>query len=637
MKKYLFLSVMGIYLSGHSQALLTSLKACYPFDCDGGANAAATGSIYDGTIMGNVTCANGLQGAANTSYQFGGTTADYIHVNSLNTSLTQGFSFSGWFYITSSSNQVLVWHAVACGPDASWALLVQNTGGPSAAVKLTRENGGNCGSVQSVITSANITLNSWHHVACYISNSAWYLWVDNVQTTPGNMSISNYSGGNGIRFGGNGSANPFTGKIDNARFYTRQLTLAEITDLYTNDPACNSQGGNPPPPACCLGNDCSSAPKALTTDYQIPLNNFNFNFTNPSNSPSKLMIGHSICTNGMARVQVYDDNIGRGIYSGCSTTGADNIAFHGNAGDPNSSTSTNIFGVLGEANLSAANVSGVSAGVAGFCGGFVPTFLPPGQNIGVYGNSIANGGKWAGYFDGDVQFNGMVWGSQYWWASDTRLKSRIAELGDVSSQLKKIKSYTYLYNAEEFKKRNFPQNEQIGFLAQELKETFPQLVTDDGQGYLGVNYVGFIPVLLQAHKEQQAQIEEQAATLREQQKQIDELKTLVTPSAAHPEKTTGFNNSQAITLSDAGSIVLNQNVPNPFAESTIITYNLPNDFTKAEIIFTSNKGVVLKSVQITSKGKGSITVYADDLSHGSYTYSLVVDGVSVDSKKMIRE
>ena len=90
-------------------------------------------------------------------------------------------------------------------------------------------------------------------------------------------------------------------------------------------------------------------------------------------------------------------------------------------------------------------------------------------------------------------------------------------------------------------------------------------------------------------------------------------------------------------LSDKNTIVLNQNVPNPFAESTVISYSVPDGFQRAQLIFRTSDGVVIKTTDITRAGKGSLTIFADDLSNGSYSYSLVVDGNVVDSKTMIKQ
>ncbi len=44
----------------------------------------------------------------------------------------------------------------------------------------------------------------------------------------------------------------------------------------------------------------------------------------------------------------------------------------------------------------------------------------------------------------------------------------------------------------------------------------------------------------------------------------------------------------------------------------------------------------MKTVDITASGNGMIKVYAANLSSGIYTYSLVVDGKVVETKKMMR-
>jgi hypothetical protein len=48
-------------------------------------------------------------------------------------------------------------------------------------------------------------------------------------------------------------------------------------------------------------------------------------------------------------------------------------------------------------------------------------------------------------------------------------------------------------------------------------------------------------------------------------------------------------------------------------------------------------GTVLKNIRINERGQGQMTVYAENLSAGMYTYSLVADGNIVATKKMICE
>ena len=87
--------------------------------------------------------------------------------------------------------------------------------------------------------------------------------------------------------------------------------------------------------------------------------------------------------------------------------------------------------------------------------------------------------------------------------SDARLKSNITSLGSTLAKLMQIdgKSYTLKSNENENK---------IGLLAQEILEVFPELVKAGGDKNetLSVNYQGLIPVLINAIKEQQNQIDE---------------------------------------------------------------------------------------------------------------------------------
>ena len=87
--------------------------------------------------------------------------------------------------------------------------------------------------------------------------------------------------------------------------------------------------------------------------------------------------------------------------------------------------------------------------------------------------------------------------------SDARLKSNIISLGSTLAKLLTIdgKSYTVKTNELESK---------IGLLAQDVQKVFPELVktASDSDQTLSVNYQGLIPVLINAIKEQQKQINE---------------------------------------------------------------------------------------------------------------------------------
>ena len=48
----------------------------------------------------------------------------------------------------------------------------------------------------------------------------------------------------------------------------------------------------------------------------------------------------------------------------------------------------------------------------------------------------------------------------------------------------------------------------MGVLAQEIMEVFPELVSEDDNEMLAVNYQGLVPVLINALKDQQNEIDE---------------------------------------------------------------------------------------------------------------------------------
>ena len=87
--------------------------------------------------------------------------------------------------------------------------------------------------------------------------------------------------------------------------------------------------------------------------------------------------------------------------------------------------------------------------------------------------------------------------------SDARLKSNIVSLGNTISKLLLIDGKSYTMKSNDAIKK-------IGLLAQEVQEVFPELVKQSGdeEGTLSVNYQGMIPVLINAIKEQQKQIDE---------------------------------------------------------------------------------------------------------------------------------
>jgi len=79
---------------------------------------------------------------------------------------------------------------------------------------------------------------------------------------------------------------------------------------------------------------------------------------------------------------------------------------------------------------------------------------------------------------------------------------------------------------------------------------------------------------------------------------------------------------------------LEQNEPNPFQGTTRVGYFLPEGKT-GELIITAADGKELKRISLSQKGKGTIDLQTGHYASGTYSYSLVIDGQVVATKRMV--
>jgi hypothetical protein len=238
--------------------------------------------------------------------------------------------------------------------------------------------------------------------------------------------------------------------------------------------------------------------------------------------------------------------------------------------------------------------------------------------------------------------------------SDAQVKTNVNSFNALAT-LKTLSPVKYNFTNANVPQLNFKPNTDYGFIAQQLETVYPELVdtirvdaTFDSVGVVidpskvlkTVNYKAMSALLVRSVQEQQQTID----SLRNTQNAIlQQLAALASQINACCSNTTASRQSNSninqldIELSDKDAIVLNQNVPNPFAEQTTITYNVPASVIKAQIIFYNNAGQIIQTVDVTTRGKGKVNVFASDLSSGLYHYTLVADGKVVASKKMVRE
>lgn len=86
-------------------------------------------------------------------------------------------------------------------------------------------------------------------------------------------------------------------------------------------------------------------------------------------------------------------------------------------------------------------------------------------------------------------------------ASDERLKENISPIGSATELVDKVEGVYFNWNTG-------PKDRQVGFIAQQVKEILPEVVSEDNNGYLSVAYGGLVPVLVEAMKEQNKLLEQ---------------------------------------------------------------------------------------------------------------------------------
>ena len=75
------------------------------------------------------------------------------------------------------------------------------------------------------------------------------------------------------------------------------------------------------------------------------------------------------------------------------------------------------------------------------------------------------------------------------------------------SNVMQMQGVTYDWKVKEFPDKHFTNDQQVGFIAQEMEKIYPQVVVTDKDGYKEIDYSKLTPILVEAIKEQQKMID----------------------------------------------------------------------------------------------------------------------------------
>ncbi|MCK5138186.1 MAG: tail fiber domain-containing protein [Bacteroidales bacterium] len=246
-------------------------------------------------------------------------------------------------------------------------------------------------------------------------------------------------------------------------------------------------------------------------------------------------------------------------------------------------------------------------------------------------------GDFAGYFRGDVKMEDDLYVLGSINPSDKNLKKdirllghdNISKLNQLNGIIYKLKHPTELsknWNSESDTTNYLPLDhpkytkDRIGLIAQEVQEVYPELVGEDNEGYLTLNYTNLIPALIEAIKEQQIE--------------ITALSNQVNSISGEVKKSSSDLQTDSPS-SDLSQSELFQNIPNPFYENTIIKYSVPEINSYAMINVYDLQGSQVISFNVAQSGDGEIMIPGSELNPGIFIYNLIVDGTEIASRRMV--
>ena len=297
------------------------------------------------------------------------------------------------------------------------------------------------------------------------------------------------------------------------------------------------------------------------------------------------------------------------------------------------SGATNVIGIRGEA-TGCTYTYGVKGSAIGGAAYGVYGLLPPvnyGVNYGaaIYGTTntspIVLDSSWAGYFDGMVKITNGLWVTGYGIhgtlysrsAPDNSFSTANQVFGetnenDVSDKLSTLQLGTFhetlidnnvTRNETEYssvEKHSAPETDtrlHYGLSAEQLEETFPDLVTEDKDGNKYINYVEMVPILVQAINELSAKVE-----------------------ALEAER----GNSKAIKAKSAHVDIADN-----------VNLTIPNKAQKIQLNIYDLSGKMVRATDVNESGDIGLSAYTKGLPAGTYAYSLIVDGKKQKARKIM--
>lgn len=168
-------------------------------------------------------------------------------------------------------------------------------------------------------------------------------------------------------------------------------------------------------------------------------------------------------------------------------------------------------------------------------------------------------------------------------------------------------------NAVDRKEVEDASRKRIGFLAQDIEKVLPELVQTDENGVKSIDYIGFIPLIVESLKEMQQ-------TIQAQQNEIDLLQSLLPEESKSLLRSTSTDN-----IVIEGAKLYNR-------AGTSVSYTLPSTFANAYLQVFDIAGRMLKKITLTT-ANDTVEINPSEIGLGTFIYVLYVDGQKADTLK----
>ena len=292
------------------------------------------------------------------------------------------------------------------------------------------------------------------------------------------------------------------------------------------------------------------------------------------------------------------------------------FAYKSSGVDSNCGRSFGVYGIAGN------STSGWNYGVYG-------TLVGNNNGAGVFGSSvnldggIDTQGRYAGFFRGNVRSTDIISATSFTTSSDYRLKENIESVrSECVDDLMKLNVVRYNLKPRTIDsgdtavtQMNFYTNESgvldrahYGLIAQELQDIYPDLVYEGGDGFLSVNYIELIPLLIQSIQSLKDEVE-QLKTNQKSSKRVS--------ITSYNKVDKGLSSINKISVS---------------IEAATISCNISSSVKNANIFIYDAKGNQVYNSSIKDRGSIEIDIKDFALNDGIYVCSLLADD-NMDSRR----